>query len=99
MLFDRMAAHGIDISRVELINRDGAAQYVTYHRIDIALDTAPVTGGTTTCDAIWMGVPVVTFSGDTFHQRLGPVPARRRPGRPDLRPRGALRRRGLRTGG
>ncbi len=70
MLYERMAAHGIDTSRVELINRDGAAQYVTYNRIDIALDTAPVTGGTTTCDAIWMGVPVVTFSGDTFHQRV-----------------------------
>jgi len=70
MLFERMAAHGIDTSRVELINRDGANQYVTYHRIDIALDTAPVTGGTTTCDAIWMGVPVVTFAGDTFHQRV-----------------------------
>ncbi|MGO4280324.1 Predicted O-linked N-acetylglucosamine transferase, SPINDLY family [Cupriavidus sp. OV038] len=70
MLYERMVAHGIDTSRVELINRDGAAQYVTYNRIDIALDTAPVTGGTTTCDAIWMGVPVVTFSGDTFHQRV-----------------------------
>ncbi|MCA3182929.1 MULTISPECIES: hypothetical protein [unclassified Cupriavidus] len=70
MLYERMAAYGIDTSRVELINRDGNNQYVTYHRIDIALDTAPVTGGTTTCDAIWMGVPVVSFAGGTFHQRV-----------------------------
>jgi len=70
MLRTRMEQHGIDTSRVEMINRDGANQYLTYHRIDIALDTAPVTGGTTTCDAIWMGVPIVSFAGDTFHQRV-----------------------------
>ncbi|QET05859.1 MULTISPECIES: O-linked N-acetylglucosamine transferase, SPINDLY family protein [Cupriavidus] len=70
MLRTRMEQHGIDTSRVDMIPRDGANQYLTYHRIDIALDTAPVTGGTTTCDAIWMGVPVVTFAGDTFHQRV-----------------------------
>ncbi|CAG9170872.1 O-linked N-acetylglucosamine transferase, SPINDLY family protein [Cupriavidus pampae] len=70
MLRARMEQHGIDTSRVEMINRDGSNQYLTYHRIDIALDTAPVTGGTTTCDAIWMGVPIVSFAGDTFHQRV-----------------------------
>ncbi|CAG2133646.1 tetratricopeptide repeat protein [Cupriavidus plantarum] len=70
MLRTRMEQHGIDTSRVDMIPRDGANQYLTYHRIDIVLDTAPVTGGTTTCDAIWMGVPIVTFAGDTFHQRV-----------------------------
>lgn len=70
MLRERMERHGIDTSRVDMIAREGVNQYVTYHRIDIALDTAPVTGGTTTCDAIWMGVPVVSFAGDTFHQRV-----------------------------
>ncbi|RZT30831.1 O-linked N-acetylglucosamine transferase family protein [Cupriavidus agavae] len=70
MVLRRMQEHGIDTERVILVPRDGANQYVTYHGIDIALDTAPVTGGTTTCDALWMGVPVVTLSGDTFHQRV-----------------------------
>lgn len=70
MLRERMEQYGIDTSRVEMIPRDSSMQYLTYNRIDIVLDTAPVTGGTTTCDGIWMGVPIVTFSGNTFHQRV-----------------------------
>ncbi|WP_454753426.1 O-linked N-acetylglucosamine transferase, SPINDLY family protein [Cupriavidus necator] len=66
----RLRAHGIDTSRVELVARSSANQYLTYHRIDIALDTTPVTGGTTTCDSLWMGVPVVSLAGGMFHQRV-----------------------------
>lgn len=69
----RLLAHQIDLERVELVDRVAENQYLMYNRIDIALDATPYTGGTTTCDALWMGVPVVSLTGEAFHQRISSI--------------------------
>ena len=63
---------GIEAGRIELTGRVGRRAYLEhYHRIDIGLDTFPFAGGTTSLDAIWMGVPIVTLSGGTVLHRAG----------------------------
>ncbi len=66
------AEHGIGPERLMVIANDigqfGHFQY--YNDIDITLDTYPVVGGTTTCDALWMGVPVIGRYGISTHQRV-----------------------------
>lgn len=65
-----MAAHDISPSRLILEGPTDHRNFLaTYHRIDIALDTWPYSGGLTTCEALLMGVPVVTRTGPTFAGR------------------------------
>jgi predicted O-linked N-acetylglucosamine transferase (SPINDLY family) len=68
----RFAGKGISPDRLEFPSRQPWPQYVrTYGRIDIALDPFPWGGGITTCDALWMGVPVVSLVGRTAVGRGG----------------------------
>ena len=48
-----------------------AEYFQIYERLDVAVDPFPCSGGTTTCDALWMGVPVVSLAGQTAVGRGG----------------------------
>jgi len=67
------ATHGIAAERIELLGyiQSPAAHFALYNRIDVALDTDPYNGATTTCEALWMGVPVVTLAGRSHVGRVG----------------------------
>jgi len=69
----RVLAAGIDAERVELLApaKGTGDHLLTYQRVDIALDTFPYHGTTTTCEALYMGVPVVTRAGNTHGSRVG----------------------------
>ena len=61
---DEMASHGISDDRVTFVPRVDLDVYLRlFDQVDIALDTFPYGGGTTTFDALWMGVPVLTATG------------------------------------
>jgi predicted O-linked N-acetylglucosamine transferase (SPINDLY family) len=67
------ARRGIDTGRIILSGRTESREshLREYDSVDIALDTFPYNGTTTTCEALWMGVPVVTFAGDRHASRVG----------------------------
>jgi predicted O-linked N-acetylglucosamine transferase (SPINDLY family) len=63
---------GIEAHRVEFVEFRPRRDYLElYHRLDIVLDTAPYNGHTTSLDALWMGVPVVSLAGRTPVSRAG----------------------------
>jgi protein O-GlcNAc transferase len=63
---------GVSADRVRFIDPVPLAEYFAlYHDVDVALDPFPYAGGTTTLDAAYMGVPTVTFAGDTAVGRGG----------------------------
>ena len=67
-----LAARGVDPGRIEFLDYRPRAEYLrAYRAIDIGLDTFPYNGHTTTLDALWMGVPVVTRIGATCVGRGG----------------------------
>jgi protein O-GlcNAc transferase len=71
-LADRFKAAGILRDRVELVFRLPREQYfAAYQSFDLALDPFPYNGGITTCDAMWMGVPVLTVAGNSYASRQG----------------------------
>lgn len=72
LMLERFAEHAVEADRIELrpADRDYRAFLANYHDVDLALDTMPFNGATTTCDALFMGVPVLCARGGRCAARV-----------------------------
>lgn len=71
-LIEWFKQEGIALERLNFYQNTNIESYLSLHqKIDICLDTFPYNGGTTTLNAIWMGVPTLTIAGDTVASRSG----------------------------
>ncbi len=70
-IVDRLAIEGVARERIEFITAEAGSgrQLDIFSRVDMALDTSPFTGSTTTFESLWMGLPVVTLSGTRMVSR------------------------------
>ena len=73
MFLNRLSTYGFPVDRIDLCGRtDTRREYLErFSQIDVALDTCPFNGITTTCDGLWMGVPAVSLGGKTSVSRAG----------------------------
>lgn len=71
-LLAEFSSRGVDENRIFFAERLPRAEYLSRYRIaDLFLDTSPYNAGTTASDALWAGLPVITFLGKTFSARMG----------------------------
>ena len=72
-VLSRFAAEGVDAERIvmRVVTATPLEHLQEYSKVDIAFDTFPYHGTTTTCEALWMGTPVITLCGETHVSRVG----------------------------
>ena len=71
-MLERFAQHGISAERISIFGPGSREAYLAAHaEVDIILDTYPYGGGTTTCEAFWMGVPTLSLAGNRMSSLQG----------------------------